>query len=238
MALTIDQLARRVNMSTRNIREWQRQGLIAPPARKGRVGIYSDEHVARIERVKRLHSQGLPLDLIRRLIESGTGSEADIRHLADEVLNPIADGGSATLTKRELSDRFGDETVTEFVKMGLVSDSGDTTTVRDVTTLELIEQLNAIGISPQRLAATLTEVQRHQREIAHLMIEMYRDSVWQPFLASGFTTREWGSIADDVARAKPIAISLLARLLDAALDDEAGEVLLRAAGEAQRELDS
>jgi hypothetical protein len=45
-------------------------------------------------------------------------------------------------------------------------------------------------------------------------------------------------MADDVSRAKPIAIRLLARLLDATLDDEAANVLVRAADEAARRLDS
>ena len=64
MEITIDQLAQRVSMSSRNIREWQRQGLLPPPTRRGRVGIYSDEHVARIRRVQQLHADGFPLDLI------------------------------------------------------------------------------------------------------------------------------------------------------------------------------
>jgi len=47
----------------------------------------------------------------------------------------------------------------------------------------------------------------------------------------GFTTRGWGSIAADVARAKPAAIRLLSHLLDAALDEVAGTVVLSEAGE-------
>src|SRR3984957_3088150 len=98
MEMTIDQLAQSVSMSSRNIREWQRQGLLPPPTRRGRVGIYSDEHVARIRRVQQLHSDGFPLDLIRRMIDTGTGSESDIRLVATEVLAPFntAGGGSAS----------------------------------------------------------------------------------------------------------------------------------------------
>jgi DNA-binding transcriptional MerR regulator len=201
MELTIDQLAQRVGMSTRNIREWQRLGLVAPPERRGRVGVYGQDHVTRIERVKKLHAQGLPLDLIRRLSERRAGSENDIRHLADEVLQPFSESGSAALTD------------------------------------DLVEQLTQLGITRERLSKTLDEVAHHQREIARLMIDVYRNDVWEPFLTSGFTEGDWGALADDITRFKPLAIQLIANLLDAAVDDVAGTVLLSASIEAQRALD-
>ena len=201
MELTIDLLAQRVGMSARNIREWQRLGLVPPPERRGRVGIYSQEHVTRIERVRKLHAQGLPLDLIRRLSATGTGSEGDIRHLADEVLQPFAEQGSTTRTD------------------------------------DIVDQLTQLGISRARLDQALKEIQHHQHEIARQIIDVYRHDVWEPFLSSGFTAGDWGTIADDVARLKPLAIQLLAGLLDTAVDDIAGEVLLSAAAEAQRTLD-
>jgi DNA-binding transcriptional MerR regulator len=238
MELTIDQLAQRVVMSTRNIREWQRLGLIAPPTRRGRAGIYSNEHVTRIQRVKKLHADGLPLDLIRRLSERNAGSEADIQHLADEVLNPLSSTDSATLTHAELTARLGGDTTSALVAMGLVDESEvDGVTVRDMVTLNLIEELCSLGISAQRLAKTLVEVQHHQHEIARLVIGVYRDDVWEPFVASGFSSRDWNSIADGVTRAKPLAIQLLAHLLDDAFDEVAGATVLREAAEAQRALD-
>jgi DNA-binding transcriptional MerR regulator len=201
MELTIDQLAQRVGMSTRNIREWQRLGLVSPPERRGRMGIYSQEHVTRIERVQKLHAQGLPLDLIRRLTATGKGPEGDIRHLADEVLRPFADAGTSTRTD------------------------------------DIVDQLTQLGISRERLDQALKEIQHHQHEIARQIIDVYRVDVWEPFQSSGFTAGDWGAIADDVARLKPLVIELLAGLLDAAVDDVAGDVLLSASIEAQRRLD-
>ena len=83
MELTIDELAQRSGMTGRNIRQWQTYGLLPPPQRRGRVGIYTEDHLARIIRIKELRAQGFPLDLIRRLLESpGMDAEADMRHLA------------------------------------------------------------------------------------------------------------------------------------------------------------
>jgi hypothetical protein len=86
----------------------------------------------------------------------------------------------------------------------------------------------------------LERVSRHTNDIGTQAFYEFgvvdREDVWAPFLASGLTARDWGSIADDVARAKPIAIALLGRMLDAALDDVAGTLLLSAATEAERAL--
>jgi hypothetical protein len=51
------------------------------------------------------------------------------------------------------------------------------------------------------------------------------------------STTDWGAIADGLTRAKPLAIQLLARLLDAALDDVAGTTVVREATVATRTLD-
>ena len=69
MDMTIDELARRVDMTARNIREWQTNGLLPPPQRRGRIGIYTDDHISRIERIKSLRAQGFPLDIIRRILD-------------------------------------------------------------------------------------------------------------------------------------------------------------------------
>ena len=88
---TAEQLAQRVDMSVRNIREYQRLGLLAPPARRGRVGYYDDAHVARIERVRELRGEGFPLDLIRRILDAPGDAAPDVAALAAVVAQPFQD---------------------------------------------------------------------------------------------------------------------------------------------------
>ena len=45
--LTIDELAQRLGMTTRNIREYQALGLLPPPRKRGRSGYYGLDHIAR-----------------------------------------------------------------------------------------------------------------------------------------------------------------------------------------------
>lgn len=232
--MTIEQLAQRVAMSTRNIREWQRQALLPPPARRGRVGIYSDEHVLRIERVKRLNAEGLPLDVIRRLIEASSGSEAHVRHLAAEVLNPFSGSTSTRVTRTQLTERLGEAALSKLSRLGLIdATEGDTVSVRDAETLNLIEGLVELGVSLDRLVAALSEVQSHQRVIARLVLDAYVKDVWQPFMASGFATPSWAAMAENAARVRPLAIRLLSHLLETALDDVAGSLMVQEANQAE-----
>lgn len=238
MGMTIDQLAHRVGMSSRNIREWQRQGLLAPPARRGRVGIYSDEHAARIERVKQLHAEGFPLDLIRRMIDARTGSETDIRHLADELLTPFSTTETAAVPRHELDRRLGTAAAAKLGALGLIADDGgDTITVRDTKMLDLIERLVGVGVSLDRLVTALGEVAAHQRAIAEAILRPYAEDVWEPFVSSKFATPDFHSLADNAARARPVTIRLLTHMQQGALDHVAGAVMLREAGLTEQALD-
>jgi DNA-binding transcriptional MerR regulator len=238
MEMTIDELAQRVSMTSRNIREWQRQGLLPPPARRGRVGIYTDEHVARIKRVQQLHSEGFPLDLIRRMIDTGTGSESDIRHLAAEVLAPFSTAGPTTVSRAELDNRLGAGAAAHLAKLGLIADADDDlVSVRDGEALDLIEGITGAGVSLERLVATLVDVRGHQRSIANAILRSYAEDVWEPFVSSKFATPDWGSLADNAGRARQLGIALLTHLQQTAFDDAAASVVLSEASQAERALD-
>jgi DNA-binding transcriptional MerR regulator len=66
--LRIDDLAQRSGIASGTIRFYQREGLIPPPEREGRVAYYSDEHLRRLERIQALQAQGLPLSVVGDLL--------------------------------------------------------------------------------------------------------------------------------------------------------------------------
>ena len=49
-----------------------------PPEVRGRTGFYGSEHLARIELIRELQAEGFNLEAIRRLIEAGNGSSAEV----------------------------------------------------------------------------------------------------------------------------------------------------------------
>ena len=62
--LTVDQLAREVGMTVRNVRAYAARGLLPPPRLVGRTGYYGPEHVRRLTQVRRLQDEGLNLAAI------------------------------------------------------------------------------------------------------------------------------------------------------------------------------
>ena len=66
--LRIDDLSQRSGIASGTIRFYQREGLIPPPEREGRVAYYSEEHLRRLERVRALQGRGLPLSVVGDLL--------------------------------------------------------------------------------------------------------------------------------------------------------------------------
>src|SRR5881296_3758932 len=66
----IDELAREAGTTVRNVRAYQDRGLIAPPRREGRVGIYSDAHLSRLRTIGQLLDRGYSLANIGELLDT------------------------------------------------------------------------------------------------------------------------------------------------------------------------
>jgi DNA-binding transcriptional MerR regulator len=66
----IDELAQLAGTTVRNARAYQDRGLLPPPARVGRVGWYSEAHLARLRLIGHMLGRGYSLANIGELIES------------------------------------------------------------------------------------------------------------------------------------------------------------------------
>ena len=67
--LTVDELSTRVGMTVRTLRFYAGRGLIPPPVRRGRVGYYGAEHIARLDLVRELQAHGFTLSAIEGYLE-------------------------------------------------------------------------------------------------------------------------------------------------------------------------
>src|SRR5262249_59874407 len=59
--LTIDELARRVELPVRTIREYHTMRLLPPPLRQGRGGLYDGRHIERLQLITPLQRRGYSL---------------------------------------------------------------------------------------------------------------------------------------------------------------------------------
>lgn len=228
MDLTIDELAQRSGMTGRNIRQWQTYGLIPPPERRGRVGIYSEDHLARINRIKELRAQGFPLDLIRRVLDSpGMEAEADVRHLAAGALAPFANAERIKLSRAELDARLGDGTIGHLQEAGLAESAGDGDAyLVDAAILSYLGQVVATGVPASAFASTLAKAHGHHRAIAALLTESARDEVWRPFIEAGMPSGRWHELAETVDRLREVGIAAQSYVFARALDEVLTGVLV------------
>lgn len=68
---TIDELVEMTGYSRRAIRYYIQENLLDPPAGRGRGGFYNDSHVARLQNIRSLQSQGMSLMTIKRMLAVG-----------------------------------------------------------------------------------------------------------------------------------------------------------------------
>lgn len=70
---TIDELCARTGTTRRTVRYYVAEGLLSPPAGRGRGGFYGAAHAKRLEAIRALRAKGLALEAIRRLL-AGEGA--------------------------------------------------------------------------------------------------------------------------------------------------------------------
>ncbi len=67
---SVDELARAAGSSVRNVRAYQDRGLLPPPERRGRVGVYFDSHLKRLRLINQLLERGYSSANIKELLEA------------------------------------------------------------------------------------------------------------------------------------------------------------------------
>lgn len=70
MEYTIDELARAADTTVRNVRAYQDRGLMDPPERRGRVGIYTQAHLGRLKLISHLLGRGYTLANVQELLRA------------------------------------------------------------------------------------------------------------------------------------------------------------------------
>ncbi len=223
--LTIDDLARRVGLPVRTIREYHTMRLLPPPERRGRLGLYGSGHVQRLQLIARLQRRGYSLAGIRDLLaawESGT----DLTTLlgVDESQAAL-DETPLRLTRAELAQRLpalDPATLRRAGQVGLVRSSGeDHLVVRSPALLALVADLVRAGVALDETLDVIEVFTDDLGALAHKLADLIVARVCAPASAAS----QGGELADLLRRARPLilqgAASTLADRLGAALAERA-----------------
>jgi len=106
---TIDELARAAKTTVRNVRAYQDRGLIPPPERRGRTGVYGDDHLSRLRIIGQMLSRGYTLSSIGELLDAWAGGQdiGALLGLEAAVSSPWTDETPKTFSLAELVKLFG-----------------------------------------------------------------------------------------------------------------------------------
>lgn len=107
----IDELARRSGVAVRNIRYYQDRGMLPAPRREGRVGIYTDAHLARLRLITRLLERSYTAANITELLNAWERGRdlAEVLGLEQAVTGNLDEESPEQVSETELRTLFGAE---------------------------------------------------------------------------------------------------------------------------------
>ena len=207
--LTIDELARDVGMSVRNIREHQARGLLPPPEVRARIGYYGPEHAERLRLIQELQAEGFNLRGIKRLLEDAHGVTDRLVKVRRVVTEPFETEQPQVITAQELEERFGpqDREATErAVKLGaLVPLADGSFEAPSPSLIDAAEEVVGRGVPLRTALAVLAHMERHSKEVARSFVRLFLEEVWKPFAEAGYPEDRWDEVIESVERLRPIA---------------------------------
>ena len=228
----IDELARLAGATVRNIRVYQDRGLLPPPRRDGRVGIYTDAHLARLRLIGQLLKRGYTFATISELLsvwERG-GDIAEILDLESAVGLPWSDEVPAYVTVGRLGELFGDQStpanIARSVALGLLEPDGARYRVPSPRLLNAGAELVAAGM-PLPAVLDLAERLRTQVDAAaqdlagtvtrYVLAGRVRDGLLQG--------QDIAEVAAITRRLRPLAQAAVDALLAQAMSQRVPEAL-------------
>lgn len=225
---TVDELAQRTGVPVRTIREYQTMGVLPPPHRRGRIGIYEASHLARLQLVARLQDRGYSLAGIRDLVSSWhEGADlADVLGLpAGQLVHLDEPGAAATLEQlARLVPDLVPGRLDDLLATGAVQPCGaDRYCVPSPSLLSLAIDALATGYPADRVLAYLVDIRHATNAIAESTIELLADPPTgaDSDRIAALATRGRGLLAHGIGRLTVHTIGVRLDIDDAALAPDA-----------------
>ncbi|MDR3418874.1 MAG: MerR family transcriptional regulator [Nevskia sp.] len=223
---SIDELARAGGSTVRNVRAYQDRGLLPPPVRRGRIGIYTQAHLARLRLIGRMLERGYTLANISELIAAWEQGR-DLRELLGletQLTRPWSDEVPVTITLPELIRAFGGSynprDLLKALELGLVEREGLRFRVPSPKLLAVGTEITTLGITIGELLDIVGGLRRNVERVADELIQVvvknidrYGDGQLPP-------AEDVPRLADMVGRLRPLA--------DKAIESEVSRAMERA----------
>ncbi|HEV7862844.1 MAG TPA: MerR family transcriptional regulator [Acidimicrobiia bacterium] len=231
--MTIDELARAAGTTVRNVRVYQDRGLLPPPQRRGRLGVYGPEHLRRLRLVLRMLERGYPLAAIRELVEAWEEQRdiASVLGLEEAITAPYQDEGPRRVSSARFHELLGGDEVAaaRAIETGLAQLDGDDVVVRNPRLFDLGGELMAEGFPPRAVMEVAAEIVRVMDEVAQMCVSFVGEHVWQGFVEAGMPAADTERVTGVIQRMRPRAQAAADAALAAAMEKYTDEVFTQTA---------
>ena len=219
--LTIAELAARTGISVRTIRFYAGMGLIPPPAVRGRLGLYDERHVARLELVRDLQGLGFTLAAIE-----GYLARIPLDHSPEDLalhralLAPWLPEEPETVSKTDLDVRAGrildDDALARLVTLGVLrhdnrghDEAQDGAQAWTLTSPDMLGYgLNLLDTEMDfdvQLAAKQI-IEQHTSALATELVALFHDTVLREYRQRGRPPELRDRLIALLERLKPITV--------------------------------
>ncbi len=225
----VDELARAAGTSVRNVRVYQERGLLPPPRRVGRTGVYTDTHLARLRLIRLLLQRGYTFATIGELIDAWSAGQgiADLLGLDEAIAVPWSDEAPEIRDEDSLAAGFGTFTAEDLRRaadLGFLDVHDGQVVVPSPRLLEAGAQLVGAGV-PLPVVLDLAEhLKSRLDDIARLLFDVFGTHV-------AVEGRRSAEVAESLLRLRPFAKQTIDAMLSIALTREAEHLLERRAQE-------
>jgi DNA-binding transcriptional MerR regulator len=231
--MTIDQLARRSGMTVRNIRAHQSRGLLPPPEVVGRTGYYGEDHVARIELIREMQTEGLNLEAIRRLVQGVGDSSAEVLDFTRALRAPFEDERPEIVDEAELAAAWGGDPdpvlFARAEKLGLLRRlGGEKIEVISPRLMKAGAELAQLGVEVEVALDLVGKMRRSAEAIAGAYVDLFLKTVWEPFDRAGRPEEDWPKVREALERLRPLASGALLAVFQIVMTEATEKALGRA----------
>jgi DNA-binding transcriptional MerR regulator len=231
--LTIEQLAGKVGMSVRNIRNHHSRGLLPAPEVRARIGYYGADHVARLRLILDLQADGFNLASIERLLSGSDGLAERLLGLRHAVTTPFESESPEVITAEELLNRFGEihpKDIERIRRLKLLVPLGaGRFEIPSPALLRAAEEVVALGISLHAALGLMERVSRDCESISRAFAKLFLKELWEPFEQAGQPEERWDEVIEAVGALRPLAsealLAVFKQRMSSQLESAFGKVL-------------
>lgn len=236
---TIDELARKADMTVRNVRAYAARGLIQSPRLEGRTGYYNRSHLQRLRLIRELLDRGYTLAAVERAVSSTPATAAGhTLNLLDILAEPGEPEEPEVMSVDSLAalarvDRDS-SLIDSLEQFGLVEwfDDGDTIRILRPTIVRAGAAAVSLGLTPQSVIELFPRVSQSLRQVADALVALVADQIVDPFMDAGMPEERWEGVTDAVETLLPVAsqvvVAIFREQLADSIEAEIGEQLKRA----------